>query len=370
MNSEEKNKQENKINNKIYLSFNVRLFIDLALFFIMSLSGVYICINSFVINEQKVINYSENSNLDYLVYLKDNEFYDQEYLEKDMYYVASLIDKINIDFNYNFNIEQLLDLNFEYDILAKIIITDESNKKTYFEKDIKLLDKKSVALTGNSKKIYENIEINYDEYNRLANNFKNSYGLDTTSKLVIYFNVTKNIGNDKNNNLFVDDSVNTMMISIPLSEKAIDISLDYKDIKNQSRIIDNNNVVINNVVLLIFGILLIICSLVFLIKMIKLLSSFFNKKNVYDNYVNKILNEYDRFIAETTSSPFVEENDEKRIVKIEKFTELLDIRDNLKVPIMYYNVVKHHKCYFFIENDGKIYLTTIKKVDLEEKNEK
>ena len=59
-------------------------------------------------------------------------------------------------------------------------------------------------------------------------------------------------------------------------------------------------------------------------------------------------------------------------VKMKKatFEELLDVRDNIKQPIMFYEVTKHIKCHFYITNEDKIYLTTIKKVDLEEKYEK
>ena len=41
------------------------------------------------------------------------------------------------------------------------------------------------------------------------------------------------------------------------------------------------------------------------------------------------------------------------------------VRDNLKLPIMYYVVVKHHKCYFYITHGNKIYLNVVKAIDLE-----
>ena len=65
------------------------------------------------------INYIEKSNIDYKVYLKENNFYENEYLEKDKVYVASLIDKILIDFKYDFDIEKENDLAFKYDVIAK-----------------------------------------------------------------------------------------------------------------------------------------------------------------------------------------------------------------------------------------------------------
>jgi len=86
------------------------------------------------------------------------------------------------------------------------------------------------------------------------------------------------------------------------------------------------------------------------------------KRNKYDKFVKKIITEYDRLIVETETKPRLEN---KEIIKIRKFEELLDARDNLKRPIMYHTVTKHQKCYFYIEKDNTIYLLIIKAVDLE-----
>ena len=55
---------------------------------------------------------------------------------------------------------------------------------------------------------------------------------------------------------------------------------------------------------------------------------------------------------------------EDNIIKINKFTELLDVRDNLHQPIMYYNVVAHQKCHLYILKDSNLYLLTLKDVDM------
>ena len=368
MNKKKNYKHQNKKKSKVYFSYGFRLFIFLLLFLALFLVGVSFIFKALVLKEQKVIQYSEKSNLDYKVYLNENDFYDQEYLGKDMFYVASLIDKIHIDFNYDFSIEEMVDLNFQYDIIGKVVISDENDTRIYYEKEYQLLDKNNVSLVDDySRNIRETIVIDYDQYNSIANQFKNSYGLDTTSKLVIYFKVDKSLLGDSGHNLFVDDRINMMSIVIPLSEKSVDISMNYKDINNQSRIVDNTSLFVHNIMYFVFGIFVIVISFVFLFHFFKMLSYVHKKKNAYDVYIDKIIEEYDRYIAETTSSPFLTQ---KNIVKIQKFTELLDIRDNLKQPIMYYNVSDHEKCYFYIDYNDKVYLTTIKKVDLEGSYEK
>ena len=71
-------------------------------------------------------------------------------------------------------------------------------------------------------------------------------------------------------------------------------------------------------------------------------------------------------IVETETAPVI--NDNINVIKVGKFQELLDVRDNLKLPIKYYVVNKHQKCYFFISHEEELYLLTIKEVDLEEGN--
>ena len=87
-----------------------------------------------------------------------------------------------------------------------------------------------------------------------------------------------------------------------------------------------------------------------------------DKKTSYDKYINKILNEYDRLIVESTTEPDIKHSN---IIKLPNFRELLDVRDNLKLPIMYYVVVKYHKSYFYIKNNNDIYLLINKAADLD-----
>ena len=97
-----------------YLSYENRV-IRYALFFaLFFVSGLVLMLQSINFNKEEYINYAETSVLDYKVYLKQNDFYQEKYLEKGMLYVASLIDHIDIDFLYNFNIDEKVNLDFKY----------------------------------------------------------------------------------------------------------------------------------------------------------------------------------------------------------------------------------------------------------------
>jgi len=137
--------------------------------------------------------------------------------------------------------------------------------------------------------------------------------------------------------------------------------MDYNEINNYNSIVSQSDIVIDNIINIIISVILLVLSIVFLIKSIRLIGLINNKKSVYDKYVERLLTEYDRLIVETNTYPVREDT---IIIKISKFAELLDVRDSLKMPIMYYSITKHHKCYFYIAHENKIYLNVVKSIDL------
>lgn len=371
-NENEKNSIDLIINKKepkhYYFGYYTRLTV-LVLSLVLSFGlAIVFALNIFDISKEDYLNYSEKSNIDYKVYLKENNFYDTDYLLKDRVYVASLIDKINMDFNYNFTSDKNIDAIFKYNINAKLLITDINNENIYYEKEYVLLPEKEISLKDNkTKTIIETINVNYDQYNKIANSFKNNYALNTKNKLIIYFNVDKNFMN--NGNIFNNDK-NKMSLEIPLSEKSVEIKLDTNEINNNNKLLlSTKNEYKINVYFIVLFVLAIIVFILVLLKTIKYVKCLVNSDNCYDSYINKLLNEYDRLIVKTNTSPFKNKDDKENIINVENFEELLDVRDNVKKPIMYYVITKHVKCQFYIRNEGNIYITTIKRVDLEAKNE-
>ena len=45
--------------------------------------------------------------------------------------------------------------------------------------------------------------------------------------------------------------------------------------------------------------------------------------------------------------------------RVKNFNELLDARDNLKLPIIYLNTIPHHEGLLYIINDKNIYLLQV-----------
>lgn len=351
--------------NNFYLSFYKRIIID-AILLIIFLSFSILALNkALTVSIEEKINYNEISNLDYKVYLLPNEFYEKEYLDKDMLYVANLIDKINLNFDYSFTTDKKTSVDFTYSIMAKLTITDKIGQKSYYEKEYTLLENQNLQMKNNNiQTIKENLDIDYLYYNNIANRFRNAYGIDTDSKLDVYMIVNKSNGKTDNSS----SSENVMNINIPLSQKTINIEMKANENNNTSSILQQSGIYINNYFLLITGIILMILVIIIAIRIIKKLLLLQTKKSKYDKVLDKILKQYDRLIAESLTTTSFEN---KNIIKLKSFTELLDVHDNLQLPIIYYQLVRHQKCYFYINNKEDIYLYTLKAADLEvEKNVK
>ena len=344
---------------RVYFSFTFRIVFCLVLFLVFLSLGIYFLIKSIYLKDKKIVSYHEKSQVNYNVCLLENQFYEEKCLKKDMKYVASLIDKINLNFNYNFDIDENENIDFTYDIIGKLVISDKLGEKSFYEKTYNLLsDKVSKMKDSKTNVINESLSIDYAYYNSLANGFRAAYGVDTESKLIVYMTV-KNANSPENNLILNNESV--MYVSIPLSEKAIDIVLNYKDINTTSSLMSEANIIVANPLCICLSIVSIILAIVMMIKTMRKFPSFY-KKNKYDKHVGKILKEYDRLIAEASTMVSF---DDKEVIKIKKFTELLDIHDNLGLPIMHYTVTKHVKSYFYIVHENVIYLHTVKAVDLE-----
>lgn len=344
----------------VYTKFKVRFIIYDVLMLLFVFAGVFLIRRSFLFIDSQIVTYKESSNLDYNVKLKPNEFYETDSLGKGMVYVASLIDTVNVDFNYRFEIDKKSDIDFDYNVVGKLVIADRNNdNKVFFEKKYVLL--KDISEKIDNKKIHDinqKVSIDYNYYNDLANKFRIKYGIDAACSLIVSLNIHEKNGND---NAFNLNNGSAVSLTIPLSQKAVNISMDYREVNKTSKLVREEDVVLNDYVKLAIGILSLLVGMYFTYKYIRLLLKLRVKKSKYDKYIRRILNEYDRLIVETSTPPVLKN---KEVVDIQKFQELLDVRDNLRLPIKYYVVEKHKMCNFYINHDDEIYIYVVKADDI------
>lgn len=307
------------------------------------------------------IHYSDSSNLDYKVYLKENDYYESEYLGKDKQYISSLIDYISTDYTYSFTTEEDVDLSYSYYVMATLSIAN-SNGKEIFTKDEKLIDDTEIAQSNNIFKINQNVKIDYQSYNKLAKEFIDEYGItsEATLNVSLIVNVTGTVnGYDKN---ISENKVITL--EIPLTQKTVDISMNYTLSNNKDATIQYQETNIDNKPMFALSVFAICIDILTIIGIILVHNRTKNEYEKYHDTLNKILRDNDRYISETFITERVEDMLKTRSLRIEivkSFTNLMDIRDSLGTPILYHEERPGEEAVFYIITDriGYIYVMNI-----------
>ncbi len=351
---------------KLYLSYNSRLLINVFGIAIFLILGFILFVSSISIKARSSVLYRQVSNLDYKVYLKQNDYYKEPYLNKNMRYIASLIDNVDVNFNYNFMVNQNINYKYTYYIKADVTVADSEDKtKVIYSKSDKLTDYKTVVKDNSTGfTINENIKVNYADYNDLVKAFKSSYAISASSNLVLSLHV--GIEDGKGNIIKNIDSNDVMKLTVPLTEQMINISMDYNEVNNSDNARIYKDFSISNNVTLILSIISIIISIVFIVRLLLFLKKTTSKKTVYDTTLSRILREYDRVIVNSKKMVNISED----VIDVKNFNELLDVRDNLEKPIIFSEIHKGQKSVFIVRTANETYRYILKLVDLEkgEKN--
>ena len=362
-------KDETKKSKKsVYFSFNLRLFVNIVVLIALLVALGYCGVRSFFTPTDEIVKYNVNSDIKYKVYLKPNDFYDEPYLEEGMVYVSSLIKKININYKYNFMVDKNSDIDFSYKVVAKLVIASQSNSNVFFTKEYDLTEEKNEEIVDKiSHTINESIDLDYVYYNNLANRFRSKYAVNTNSYLDVYLVVNEK---SKENNTYDLNKESKVILTIPLSMQELNITLDNKNINETKELVVHHTGIARNTLTFVIMVILIVAIGIVGYALVKKVLLLTNNTNKYDNYVNRLLRGFDRIIVTVKTMPNFENNE---IVKVVDFQELVDVRDNLKVPINYFVITEHQKCEFYVYgSNNQVYLYILKAIDLEEdaRNEK
>ena len=311
-------------------------------------------------NNLSIETFNENSNIDYKIYLKENEFYEKDYLERDNQYIASLINKIETNFKYNMNIPQKYDYVYNYKIVAEVLVKDVSNDNTIYRLQEDLLEKKDVNSSGYLK-IDEVVDVDFPKYNQLISNFKNTYELNN-SKATLTIDLFVNVKDfEKSKNVVNNKKVATL--ELPLVENTLSV--------NKNKIKDSVNFNISNggvsLIFLVFGLLILITGIVYITYIIIYSIKSRTAEMIYEKELKNITTNYDSYIQHISESYDIGTS---QVIKIKTFNDILEIRDTLKQPILMLENKKKNGTFFIIPaTNSIIYVYALRLVDIEAKLE-
>lgn len=311
-------KEREKLNRKKVFYIGIAIFI---FFFIISIILMMIAIKKV---EKTYIQYSDSKNLEYKVTLKDNEYYKEPHIEKGNQYIASLIKSINADFKYHFNLPT--QYNYHYKIVGVANVIDEKTNKTIYTFSEDLLPEQTGQSDGDLD-IEETVNVKFAKYNNLMNQFVNSYDL---KNVTCTLSLNLDLGITSTTQQFADQNTSVMSLDIPLAKNTISIDTKYDSL-------DNNNLIelkqesTNTTPFVVTASVIFGIDVMFFIIFIAYLKKTETDEEKYNNQLKKIINNYDSYISRIEDDFNMQEY---QILKVQKFSDLLEIRDTMQLPII------------------------------------
>lgn len=306
---------------------------------------------------EKVISYNSNSNVGYKVYLFENEYFEEPYLGMNRTYISSLINYIDIDFNYNLNFSEFVSGKYTYYVKGTIAADKiKENDGSYWSKSYILTEPETITYNNqNSFNISTNVIIDYQKYNNLLNEFKKDYGISFNG--VFKVELIVNSGS-KTDNITKEIPVESLVeVKIPLTQQVIDLSIDLSnnDTKNSvSETAVNNDS--THYVYLGLSILFSIVTICLIWTLFKEIRAFYLSKSQYSKTLRKILSSYDSIIVNSSNIPSL---DDLKIIEVNSFNELIDAHSEVRMPINYYEEIENYKSVFVLVSDNIAWTYTL-----------
>lgn len=340
----------NKNSGGLYIGYEVRVAI-LILFSLLFLGAAFgFIIDAVTYNESKIVNYNESSNTDYKVCLEENSDYTESCLGQDMQYLSLITKDIPITFNYNVKLSSPIDYNLDYYVVGSLKIVDrDNNEKVLYTSEDVLVPNTNITNQNDTIQFSSNVDVDFKHYNEYVTGYKSRYSLNSEAYLDVI--------------LYLNESTGPRRISsvtIPLGSQTYGISKSQTLNNNKNVVVEEKGWTSRNYINALLGAVCALVGILVLIKLINMILKVSGAKSKYKRKLEQILREYDRVIVVARNGYEVSEN--KRLIKVLSFTELLDARDALEKPVVYVKV-NEVKSEFYVEDVDKVYQYVMKDAD-------
>lgn len=321
----------------------------LAVVFIIFCSGVLVIRRGFSLEKTKedakiLYAYNMYQNIDYKVYLNKNSFIDKEFLPKGESYISDLIKNIKINYNIQYQGSQKTPLKVKTYVKATIYgqytSSSENDSSNVWTKEYVLKEEKIEEIKEDTNfLITDNLDIDFNKYNQEVIQFRKELGLPITANL--YLSIFTEIDGEIEEKFHIPKEIK---LTIPLNQPVVTITEDYEAEIQDS--IYEKNVYVGKIKPknLVCGIVLIINSFSLLIIFFKEIFDL-KKKTLFNLELKKIMKSYGDIIVEVEEKIDIFQYN---MTRVKNFNELVDLEEELRNPIIYYEDEPDYKGTFFI----------------------
>lgn len=319
--------------------------------------GIIMIIKSFKVEQAKqnlLYSYNINRNLTGSVSLIDNDFFEKKTLDMNKTYISSLVDKINMDFSYSLSGNKKAKTKYTYQIIA---VTDvkyssvnpENSNQSIWSKQHVLVEPKQLEVDSSNFTINENFDVDFATLNNEVKEFKEQLKLPITAELQIKLIVRSDMNVQGIEDTVVENSI--MNVKMDLAQDIFTIEKEFENTDNKSVIDTIEKKKEISIPVLIVGSACVLIAVLIMLDAIRK-SIKFSKKSDYAIALNRILKNYGDIVAEIVSPV---EIDNLNVIEVKNFDQLLDIEEEIRMPILYYETIPDEQGEFIIVCDNMAY---------------
>lgn len=294
-------------NNKNYL------YLCIILSILLFLTGIYF---NFKYHSSISSNpYAEESSIEYMVCLKENDFYKQTCLNEEKEYVASLTKDIRLTLKYNRIYSAKTNKTLKYYTATKMLIYNKDNNKEIYVDENNITEEKKYDGKNEVYTIFDDVIINFDNYKEIVDRYIQNYSINSKAELEVILYVKEEEQTNK-----------VATLTIPISEQTYSIRKDLVKTKIEETVTpEAKNYLFISILLFVLAVILLAVTIYRKLKK--------TTETAFEMEVNKILSDYDRIIVESKGDDY--NTRDKQLIELESFIELVDVRDTLEKPIVY-----------------------------------
>ena len=178
--------------------------------------------------------------------------------------------------------------------------------------------------------------------------FKEQFGLPIKAYLDVKLITNSEIDIKNSEKVEKDNSV--VNLKMDLNGQVFTVTQDYEP-TSKGQAVDETNVKKSNIVLLTIGIILFAISAFGILNIIRKIISA-DRRTDYEVALNRILKNYGDIVAEIVTPT---ETGNMRVIDVKNFDQLLDIEEEIRMPILFYETVEGEEGEFTIIYDNIVY---------------
>lgn len=318
--------------------------------------GIIMIIKSVKIDNggnELLYSYNVSRNVSYDVHLIDNEFFPEKNLEANKTYISSLVDKINMNFTYSLSGNKKAETKYIYQVVAvatvKYASAASDSKDSIWSKQYRIIEPKTGEAQDSNFSIKESFDIDFAQCNADVKNFKEQLKIPVVADLQVKLIVRSDMDVPGVEDTVVESSI--MNLKMDLAEDVFTIEKDFDNTSTESVYDKKETKKQINKPLIAIGSVFVFCAVMIILDSIRK-SIKFSKKSDYAIALNRILKNYGDIVAEIVSPV---EIDNLNVIEVKNFDQLLDIEEEVRMPILFYETIPDQQGEFIIICDNMAY---------------